>query len=343
MCCTMKFSLALFQLAQANLKRLKLSLLDADSMKNKQKTTPTFTPSTPDMATPAHSSWQGVVYVCIAVAFFSTSAVFVRWASPFSSIEIAFWRLVIATVLVGLLGMLTRTPLRIQRQEFPRFLLYGLITALHFIFYIAALSFTTIAHGLALVYTSPIFVTIFSALFLKEALPWRKYLGIGVAVIGVAIMAGFQPHYTSCNLSGTGQCMALGDGLAVLSAICFAIYSVAGRRERERHPLFRYTLNVYGLAALWLLPATLFLAFHHTYPLVALAAIAALGLFPLGLGHTLYNAAVRKVHATYANLIATQEVTGGIILGIFLVGEIPSLLTILGVGITLIGILGVLL
>ncbi|HEY0757474.1 MAG TPA: EamA family transporter [Ktedonobacteraceae bacterium] len=289
------------------------------------------------------SSWQGLLSVCVAVAFFSTSAVFVRWAAPFSPIEIAFWRLAIASALVGLLGLLTHTKLRIERKELPRFLFYGLITALHFILYIAALSFTTIAHGLALVYTSPIFVTIFSALFLKEALPWRKYLGIGVAIIGVALMVGFQPHYTSCNLRDTGQCMALGDGLAVLSAICFGIYSVAGRRERENHPLFRYTLNVYGLAALWLLPPTLLLAGRHAYPLSALSAIGALGIFPLGLGHTLYNAAVRKIHATYANLIATQEVTGGIILGIFLLGEIPSLLTLVGIAVTLLGILGVLL
>lgn len=312
-------------------------------MKNRSKPAETSDRSGTRTVVPTSPSWQGLLYVCIAVAFFSTSAVFVRWSAPFSSVEIAFWRLVIAAFLVGLLGLLTHTPLLIQRRELPRFLLYGLITALHFIFYIAALSFTTIAHGLALVYTSPIFVTIFSALFLRETLPRRKYLGIGVAVVGVAIMAGFQPHYTSCNPRGTGQCMVLGDGLAVLSALCLAIYSVAGRRERDRHPLFRYTLSVYGLAALWLLPATLFLAFRHGYPLPAVAAVLALGIFPLGLGHTLYNAAVRKIHATYANLIATQEVTGGIILGIFLVGEIPSLVTILGVLVTLVGILGVLL
>ena len=312
-------------------------------MKHNQETFSAFDSPVANAQTPVQQSWHGLLYVCVAVAFFSTSAVFVRWSAPFSSIEIVFWRLAIAATLVGLLGLITRTPLRIKRQELPRFLFYGLITALHFIFYTAALSFTTIAHGLALVYTSPIFVTVFSALFLQESLPRRKYLGIGVVVVGVAIMAGFQPHYTSCNLSGTGQCMALGDGLAVLSAICLAIYSVAGRSERDRHPLFRYTLNVYGLAALWLLPATLFLAFRHSYPLTAVAAVGALGIFPLGLGHTLYNAAIRKVHATYASLIATQEVTGGIILGIFLVGEIPSPLTILGVLITLIGILGVLL
>ncbi len=291
---------------------------------------------------PVKQSKLGLLYVCIAVFFFSTSPIFVRWSQPFSSIEIAFWRLAIATVLVAAMGLLSRQRLLLRRQKLPRFLLFGLVTALHFIFYIGSLSFTTIAHALALVYTSPIFVTLFSALFLREPLPPRKYLSIGVAIIGIAIMVGFQPNYTACSLSGTGHCMILGDGIALLSGLCFAIYSIAGRSERDRHPLFRYTTNVYGFAALWLLPITLFLAFGHSYPLGAIGAVVALGVLPLGLGHTLYNAAVRRVHATYANLIATQEVTGGIILGIFLLGEIPSPVTIIGVVITLAGIVGVL-
>ncbi len=284
----------------------------------------------------------GLLYVCIAVFFFSTSPIFVRWSKPFTSVEIAFWRLAIAALLVALMGLFTRQRLLLKRREVPRFLLYGLVTALHFILYIAALSFTTIAHALALVYTSPIWVTLFSAFVLREPLPLHKYIGIGVAVIGVAIMAGFEPHYTACSLNGTGQCMILGDAMALLSGLCFAIYSVAGRGERDRHPLFRYTTNVYGLAVLWLLPVALYFAFTHAYPLGAVGAVVALGVFPLGLGHTLYNAAVRSVHATYANLIATQEVTGGIILGILLLGEVPSITTVMGVVVTLVGIVGVL-
>ena len=287
-------------------------------------------------------SKAGLLYVCVAVFFFSTSPIFVRWSKPFTSVEIAFWRLAIAALLVAIMGLITRQHILLKWRQVPRFAFFGLVTALHFVFYIAALSFTTIAHALALVYTSPIFVTLFSALVLREPLPRRKFLGIGVSVIGVAIMAGFEPHYTACSLNGSGQCMILGDGMALLSGLCFAIYSVAGRGERDRHPLFRYTTNVYGLAALWLLPAALYFAFQHGYPLGAVGAVVALGVFPLGLGHTLYNAAIRRVHATYANLIATQEVTGGIILGVVLLGEVPSITTIVGVVVTLAGIVGVL-
>src|SRR5438309_1020981 len=289
---------------------------------------------------PAMQSKSGLLYVCIAVFFFSTSAIFVRWSQPFNSVEIAFWRLTIATLLVCIMGLITHQSLLLKRQQLLRFIFYGLVTALHFIFYITSLQFTTIAHSLAITYTSPVFVTLFSALVLREPLPLRKYFGIGLTIIGVAIMAGFEPHYTACSLHG--QCMILGDALAVLSALCFSIYSIAGRGERDRHPLFRYTTNVYGLAALWLLPAVLYFTFQHAYPLAAIAAVAALGIFPLGLGHTLYNAAVRKVHATYANLIATQEVTGGVILGILLLHEIPSITTIIGGVVTLIGIMSVL-
>lgn len=291
---------------------------------------------------PVRQSKLGLLYVCVAVVFFSTSPIFIRWSKPFSSVEIAFWRLAIAALLVAIMGLITRQRLLLKRRELGRFIFYGLVTALHFIFYIASLSFTTIAHSLALAYTSPIFVTLFSTFVLHEALPPRKYFGIAAAIAGIAIMAGFQPHYTACSLSANGQCMILGDGMALLSGFCFAIYSVAGRGERDRHPLFRYTTNVYGLAALWLLPVTLYFAFQHAYPLGAVEAVVALGVFPLGFGHTLYNAAVRRVHATFANLIATQEVTGGIVLGIVFFGEIPPVATVIGVVVTLVGIAGVL-
>src|SRR5437879_5223422 len=106
---------------------------------------------------PIKQSKSGLFYVCIAVFFFATSAIFVRWSQPFSSVEIAFWRLAIATLLVAIFGLITHQPLLLKRHELPRFTFYGLVTALHFIFYIASLSFTTIAHSLAITYTSPIF------------------------------------------------------------------------------------------------------------------------------------------------------------------------------------------
>jgi len=274
---------------------------------------------------------QGLLYVGLAVLFFSTTPVLIRWASPLGSYEIAAWRLLIAAVALRIALWLRGESWSIPRHQWRRFVLYGLITGLHFLFYIASLTYTTIAHSLAIVYTAPIFVTLFSALFLHESIPRRKWGGIALAVVGVGILAGFQPQFTSR--------MLMGDVLALGSAIMFGLYSVAGRSQRNQSSLLTYATTIYGLAALWAaIPAALTFT-PHGYNWRTVLSLLGLGLLPLGLGHTLYNAALRRTHATYVNVIATQEVTGGILLGILFLGEIPGPNEIVGAAVTLLGIL----
>ena len=155
-----------------------------------------------------------------------------------------------------------------------------------------------------------------------------------VAVLGVAILAGFEPAFSAR--------MALGDLMAIGSAVMFGLYSVAGRSERDRYPLLTYAFGVYASAALWLTPIVLLEPGAH-WGLTQALSVVALGVFPLALGHTLYNAALRRTHATYVNLIATQEVTGGVLLGALLLGEFPGPSTIAGILTTLGGIALVLL
>lgn len=278
----------------------------------------------------SRSEHTGFLYATIGTLIFATTPVFVRWAAPLSPYEITEGRLMIGALLVYSLMILRGERFLIDRGRLPQFAVFGMITALHFLFYIASLSFTTIAHSLAIVYTAPIFVTIFSGIFLGEPIPLRKWAGVVVAVIGIAIMVGFEPNFT--------RRMFLGDLMALGSAIMFGFYSVMGRSQREKMPLFLYAASVYGLAALWMLPIA---AWHFTpsgYSWFPVLSVLILGVFPLGIGHTLYNAALRRVHATYVNLIATQEVTGGVILGALILKEVPGLNAIVGVIISLVGI-----
>lgn len=280
----------------------------------------------------------GFVYAIIAVIFFGSSAVLVLYADPIPPLEKTFWRLVIATSFIFCLLKITRTTLGWQRASLGRFALYGFVTALHFIFYISSLSFTTAARALTLVNTAPIFLTIMAAVFLKESMPRRKWLGIGLAAIGVAILAGFEPTLSTE--------MLIGDLMALAAGITYALYSLAGRRERENYSLFSYAFGVYGFAALWVMPFAAWSFFSGkgltNYSFWPVMALLALGIFPLGLGHTLYNAALRRVHATYANIIGTQEITIGILLSWLFFNQQPAANTLIGAAITLVGILVVL-
>lgn len=280
-------------------------------------------------------SRKGLLLAALAVVFFATSPVLVRWAAPASPYGIALGRLAVAAVFVFTLARVKGSPVTIARADWRLFAGFGLITALHFVFYIASLSFTSIAHSLAIVYTAPIFVTLFSGWFLHEPIAPRKWIGVAIAVTGIAILVRFEPQWDTR--------MAFGDLLALGSAITYGLYSVAGRSQRARYPLFTYATAVYGIAALWVLPMAALNQNLANLGLPQVLAIIALGLLPLGMGHTLYNAALRRTHATTVNLVATQEVTFGILLGALFLGEIPDASSIVGALVTLLGVVFVIL
>jgi drug/metabolite transporter (DMT)-like permease len=273
---------------------------------------------------------KGVILGVIATFFFATSPILFRISSKsLSPYEVTFGRMFIGSVFIFLAATYSKESIMINFKDIRKFLFYGLIAALHFLLYNLALYYTTIAHALSIVYLSPIFVAILSGVFLKEPLPRYKFIGIGLVVVSIGYMVGFEPYTT--------KEMLLGDGLALLSAICYTIYSLAGRAERKNYSLLQYTFWVYLISALFLLPTAIH-GFTGNYSGMSLITLLLLGLLPTTLGHTLYNSAIRHTHPAYINLISTQEITGGVIFGIFILGEIPSTSTIIGILVMLVGL-----
>jgi len=288
-------------------------------------------------------SLSGVGLTLLAVLSVSTSALFVRLAGQVSAYEIAFWRLVIASTVLTPPMLLRGEWHAVRTEGLRRFAVYGLTLAVHFIGYNLGLRYAPVAHVMPLVYTSTIFLALLSAVILHEPLRRLQIVGVVVVIVGIGVLAGFEPHLTPRLL--------LGDAWAIVSAIAFAFYSLLGRQTRERVPLLGYAVGVYALAALWTAPFALAAALRAPLPLGALGrytpqvmlALLGLGLLPNAIGHTLYNASVRRVHPAVANVLFTQEVTGAIVLAWLFLGEVPSPNALVGALIMLAGIIMVLL
>jgi drug/metabolite transporter (DMT)-like permease len=270
-----------------------------------------------------------VVQAVAATGFFSTGAILVRWAQELSPVEVSSLRMLLGSLFVGAVAWGSGERLGLSVAQFKRLLPIGLIAALHFLTFIASLYFTTVAHALTLTYTAPLFIAALSRPILGERLPRRAPAGIGVGMAGVAVLVGFQPTLTRRMLAG--------DLLAVGAAATFALYSLLGRRERTRIPLLPYASWIYLTAGIATAPFALGIL-GRTVAGRTIAAVVALALFPLALGHTLYNAALRRLHPSIPNLIATQEVTGGILLAWLLLRETPSWNALVGAAVTLLGV-----
>ena len=271
----------------------------------------------------------GVGLAATAACAFSTAAVAIRLAADLSPLEITGYRMLLAGLLVGALAHLAGQPVRLGGADLRRLLPIGAITAVHFLSFIASLSYTSIAHALTFTYTAPALTALVAWRLLGEPIPVRRWAGIALVVGGTAILAGFEPQLTAR--------MLLGDGLAFIAALAFAFYSTLGRRERDRFPLLTYAAWIYFLAGVAVLPFALAAGTHRATPR-AIAAVVYLAAVPLGAGHTLYNSALRRMHPAAVNVIASQEVTGGILLAWLILGEIPGAHTILGAGLTLVGV-----
>ena len=116
---------------------------------------------------------RGILYVALAAAVLSTSPVLIVWADPMPSLVKTTIRLVVGALVIGLLSRMIPTiaadaqeiqgSARTSRRSAFLFAAYGLVTALHFFFYVSSLDYTTAAHALAIIYTAPIFVTMLAA------------------------------------------------------------------------------------------------------------------------------------------------------------------------------------
>ena len=176
---------------------------------------------------------RGVMFAALAVLAFSSSPVFGRWAgATLTAYEITAGRMLTAGIVVLGIALWQRQALP-PRADWRRFAAFGLVAALHFGFYLAALIYTSIAHALAITYTAPIFVALFSTWLLGESLDRRRWLGalvagqrgaMSVAQAGaqharVLQQAGHQLFGEAAILAEAGQGRALAEHAEQLPAL----------------------------------------------------------------------------------------------------------------------------
>lgn len=264
--------------------------------------------------------------------------VVVAWAGPLirlaeeaPAISVAFWRTTIASgVLLPIALIRKRGHITgVLKAEGSLIAASGAFLALHFVTWIASVNLTTVAASVLLVGSTPVWVVLVSAVFLKERFSARGWLGVLAAVLGSSIIAA-----SGLSLYGTA---VLGNALALGGALAGTGYLIIGRAVRPRVPLLIYVAAVYSVAAVTLAVV----AGVSTTPLVGFqaktwAAILALGAGPQLIGHTIFNFLLGELPAGKVAVVLMGEPIGSAIIAAFLFGEIPGILVLPG-GLLLLG------
>jgi drug/metabolite transporter (DMT)-like permease len=265
----------------------------------------------------------------------SWSSIFVRWSDA-SAYVLAFWRLALSLIVIAAALTLRREWRRVgevRSSEIALLALAGACLAFHFVSWYAGLELTTVASATLFVNTHPLFAAAISALWLGERPGRGEWLGILVTMSGAAVIGG-------AGLA-LGRQAVLGDGLALLGAVLFAVYFIIGRRLRQRLGIWAYTGWVNVCAALVLAP---FIALRGAplldYPAREWWIFAGLAAGPMLLGHTGFNWALRYEPAYIVNLAVLGEPIGASLLAWWLLGgsETPGPATLAGGVLVLLGL-----
>ena len=127
----------------------------------------------------------------------------------------------------------------------------------------ACLEYTTVASSTILTSTSSVFTLLFGALFRVEKFSVRKLIAVLVSLAGIALISSIDISGRDNDADHRGDFpekttweLAVGDGLAFMSAVMYGIYAVfmksrIGDESRVDMPLFFGLVGLFNVLLLW--------------------------------------------------------------------------------------------
>lgn len=271
------------------------------------------------MDTDTKSRALGLLLVVLAAACWSTSGIFINLIvnnSGITPIGLAFWRDIgtFACLLIGL-AIFRRDLMRVKREDLPWLLVMGAfsIGMFHVLW---NTSVTTIGASVSTVMQSnaPIFVTVLAWLLWKEALTKRKIAAIVLAMVGTALISRLD-NYGQSDITVLGIFIGLG------AALGYGSFSLLGKKLSGSYSSWTILLYVFGMASVVLFP----FQFGSSAPWAESPTVqlhyAGLILFTTLAGFGLYTAALHRLQASVAAIVANAEVPFAAILAYLFLGE----------------------
>ena len=251
----------------------------------------------------------------IGIIGVSTGSIFARLADAPALVTAAYRMGLTALILIPLAVWKAGDELRrLSSHDIKLAVLAGLFLALHFAAWISSLDYTAIANSVVLVNTIPLWVGLLTPLISKDRIRRTTIISIIVSVMGATII-GFGDFIT-------GSKALWGDLLAVLGAVCAAVYLLCGRNLRRKLSLLSYVAICYGSAAviLWLVVLSLNLPVTG-YSTQTVAAFWAMAFISQLIGHSSYNWSLKWFSTSLVAVFLLGEPIGGTLLAYIIFDE----------------------
>lgn len=251
---------------------------------------------------------KAIIYLIIASILWSVGGVFIKlidW-NPFA----------IAGARSGIAAIVMFCYLKKPIKHVGKLKLLGALSYTSLlILFVTANKLTTSANAILLQFTAPIWVALFSALFLKEKTKQSDWITIFFVILGIIMF--FMGDIKLGNLSG--------NLLSILSGVAMAGVVIFLKLQDDGSPI---EMTLLGNIFTFIIALPFF--FISLPNLKSILCLLILGIFQLGISYIFYVTAVKHVSAVEAILIPILEPLLNPIWVFFITGESPGSYAIFG-------------
>ncbi len=240
-------------------------------------------------------------------------------ATAAPALTIAFWRNALGALAMGTPAVLSNRDgiKNLSREELKWSTIAALALALHFACFVTSVKLTSVAAATALVCLQAAWIALFQ--WVRGRRPARAIvLGLGIALVGVVVITGFD-----VGVSGDAL---LGDVLSLAGGALAAIYTLAGSKARKSMSTTLYSSICYSIASVLLLAMCLV----SGQPLIHLPPAAWWGIIGVTVaaqifGHTIFNHLLATISPLVVSMMILLEIPGAALLAAYFLGEmLPS-------------------
>lgn len=249
----------------------------------------------------------------------------------FSTLQLVLMRAsVTAAVLFVYLLIFSRDKLKIKLKDARIFILAGLISVVLFQHcYTSAIMAGSISIAATLLYTSPIFVNVISAVLFKEKITPLKIAALITAVAGCVLVSGIIGSGTSI----TPAALFLG----IASGFTYGLYSIFTKLGLRHYSPLTFTFYTFLTATIVLIPLCDIRSIISIASSSVKAAVmpAVFSIITSVIPYVCFTCGLKYIDAGKANITATIEPAVATVIGVFVFNEVLSAPAVAGIALVL--------
>lgn len=251
-----------------------------------------------------------------SMVIFGTIGLFKK-GIPITSGELALYRAILATVLLGGVLLITRQriPFRTISRQLPLLLLSGAAMGVNWILLFEAFNYTSVSVATLSYYFAPVIVTAASPLFFREKLTARQIVCFVVSTLGLVLITGVSGlGEGSSDLTG----ILFGLGAAVFYATVILLNKFIKDVEGLHRTLLQFISAIVTLMPYVALTSGVTLGSMDAMGWVCLLIV---GLVHTGLAYVLYFPSLKELPGQKAAILSYIDPLVAVVVSVLILRE----------------------